>query len=288
MSISLEMKNIAIPNKKALEEKIEKIKKSGIKALHVISDFDRTLTKAFVKGKFVPSLISVLRDGNYLTPDYAEKAHALFNKYHPIEASQEIPIEEKKEKMHEWWTSHFQLLIKSGLNKRDLERAVETGNVEFRKGAEKFLDILHDNNIPLVILSSSGLGGDAIEIFLRKHKRLYDNIHIISNVYEWDKKGNAIGVKEPIIHTLNKHEVELKNLPVYQEIKNRKNIILLGDGIDDLGMVEGFPYKTLIKVGFLNQDVDKLLTSYKENFDVVITNDSGMNYVNKLVKSLRN
>ena len=56
MSIFLEMKNIAIPNKKALEEKIEKIKKSGIKALHVISDFDRTLTKAIVRGKFVPLL----------------------------------------------------------------------------------------------------------------------------------------------------------------------------------------------------------------------------------------
>lgn len=281
------MKNIVISDEAELERKISAVRKQGTKNLHVISDFDRTLTKAFVKGKFVPSLISVLRDGNYLTPDYAEKATALFKKYNAIETNPEIPIEERKAKMLEWWKTHFQLLIKSGLNRRDLEKVVETGNVEFREGAKKFLDFLHDNNIPLVILSSSGLGGDAIEIFLRKHKKLYDNIHVISNVYKWDKKGNAVAVKEPIIHVLNKHEVELKNLPVYQEIKDRRNIILLGDGIDDLGMVEGFPYKTLIKVGFLNQDVDKLLASYKENFDVVITNDSGMSYANNLMRKLR-
>jgi len=280
------MKNIVISDEAELEKKISDVKKQGIQSLHVISDFDRTLTKAFVKGKFVPAIISVLRDGNYLTSDYAEKAHALFDKYHPIEASQEIPIEEKKAKMHEWWTSHFNLLIKSGLNLRDLKRVVETGNVEFREGAEEFLDFLHDNNIPLVILSSSGLGGDAIEIFLRKHKRLHNNIHIISNIYEWDKEGNAVAVKEPIIHSLNKNETEIKKLPVYHEIKDRRNIILLGDGIDDLGMVEGFPCRTLVKVGFLNQDVDKLLASYKENFDVIITNDSGMDYVNNLMRKL--
>ena len=176
------MKNVVISDEAELEKKISYIKKQSFSSLHVVSDFDRTLTKAFVKGKFVPSLISVLRDGNYLTPDYAEKAHALFKKYNAIETNPEIPIEEKQAEMHEWWTSHFDLLIKSGLNKKDLEKVVETGNVEFRQGTKEFLDFLHNNNIPLVIFSSSGLGGDAIEIFLRKHKRFYDNIHIISNV----------------------------------------------------------------------------------------------------------
>jgi hypothetical protein len=64
--------------------------------MHVVSDFDRTLTKVFVNGKKIPSLISVIRDGNYLSSDYAEKAHALFNKYHLIETDTKIPLGEKK------------------------------------------------------------------------------------------------------------------------------------------------------------------------------------------------
>ncbi|MEK6935546.1 MAG: tetratricopeptide repeat protein, partial [Nanoarchaeota archaeon] len=79
------MENIIVRNKKELEEKIKKFSDSGKNNLHVISDFDRTLTNAFVNGEGVPSLISVLRNGNYLTQDYSRKAHALHDKYYPIE-----------------------------------------------------------------------------------------------------------------------------------------------------------------------------------------------------------
>jgi 5'-nucleotidase len=79
-------------------EKLEKIKKlisrDGAENFFIVSDFDRTLTTAFVNGKNTPSLLSILRDGNYLTPGYAEKAHALYNKYHPIEIDPSIEKEQ--------------------------------------------------------------------------------------------------------------------------------------------------------------------------------------------------
>ncbi|MEW6063334.1 MAG: hypothetical protein AB1571_03120 [Nanoarchaeota archaeon] len=71
--------DIVIPDKKRLGELEDKISKQGVSKLHVLADFDRTLTKAFVDGKEVPSLISVLRDGNYLTQDYAQKANGLMH-----------------------------------------------------------------------------------------------------------------------------------------------------------------------------------------------------------------
>ena len=43
------MKNILIKDKKAFEQKLKKIKSDGKDSLHVICDFDKTLTKAFVK-----------------------------------------------------------------------------------------------------------------------------------------------------------------------------------------------------------------------------------------------
>ncbi len=258
------------------------ITKGKAKQLHVIADFDRTLTPVFVDGKSIPSLISILRDGNYLTLDYAAKAHALYDKYHPIEIDPEIPLAGKKEAMREWWMAHFDLLAKSGFTRDDLEKVVESGKIRFRDGALQFIDSLYAHKIPLIIMSSAGIG-EVISMVLKKEGRLYDNIYIISNVFEWDKNGNAISIREPIIHAMNKDETEIKNLPVFDLIKNRKNVLLLGDNLEDAGMVKGFDYKNLIKIGFLNENVKENLERYKNNFDVVILNDISLDYVNQLL-----
>jgi len=280
------MKDIIIPNEKELD-KVKKIfSKEGVENLHIISDFDKTLTKEFVNGERINSILSILRSsGDYLSSDYEKKAKILFEKYRPIENNLEIPIEEKKKEMYEWWTKHFELLIKSGLNKKELENVIGSNKIQFRKGVLEFIDMLYKKEIPLVIFSASGLG-DAILILLEKKGRLYDNVHVITNLYKWDEKGNAISVNKPIIHSMNKDETLIKNYPVFNKIKNRKNVILLGDLIEDAKMVEGFDYDNIIKIGFLNSKVKENLESYKKAFDVVILNDSSMDYVNKLLKEL--
>jgi 5'-nucleotidase len=278
--------NIIIANPEELKLLREKISDAGPEKFHVLADFDRTLIKAFVNGKEVPSMLSVLREEGYLTSDYPEKAKTLFNKYHAIEIDRNTPKEEKKRAMKEWWTKHFELLIKSGLNKKDIERAVNSGNLKFREGAKEFFTVLKELGIPLVIMSSSGLGGDAIQMFLEKENCLYQNICIISNSFEWDEKGSAVGVKEPIIYGMNKDETTLQNFPVFEKIKNRRNVLLMGDSLDDVGMIEGFECDNLIKVGFLNSKVEENLEKYKEIFNVVITNDGDMIFINNLLKEL--
>jgi HAD superfamily hydrolase (TIGR01544 family) len=279
-------KNVLIPN----PEKLEQIKKGfaqgGTKKIHVLADFDRTLTTAFVDGKSIPSLISVLRDGNYLTPDYAEKANALYAKYHPIEIDPKIPLSEKKKAMLEWWKTHFALLVKCGLSKSDLEKVVVSDKVKFRKGAKEFIEFLKEKNIPLVIMSSSGLGGDAIRMYLEKAKMLSDNIHVVSNTFEWDENGNAIRMMEPIIHVLNKDETAIQDFPVFKIIEDRKNVLLLGDSLGDVGMVEGFDYENLLKIGFLNEKIEESIKDYEKNFDIVILHDFDMNFVNELLEEI--
>jgi 5'-nucleotidase len=87
--------------------------------------------------------------------------------------------------------------------------------------------MLHKNNIPLVIFSASGLGYESIYYTFEKIHRLYDNIDIISNVFIWNEEGKAISVREPVIHSFNKDETVIKNFPIYEDIKDRKNILLL-------------------------------------------------------------
>lgn len=279
------MDNIVISNTKDFEIKLKEIASQGKDKLHVIADFDGTLSKEFVDGKKIPALIAHIRDGSYLTPDYAEKAHALYNKYHPIEIDLSIPLEERKRKMLEWWSSHYKLLIKCGLNKKDVERLISEDKIMLREGIDKFLQILHKNNIPLIILSSSGLG-DAIPLVFSKNKILYSNIHIISNQFVWDKEGRALKIKEPIIHSLNKKEIEIKDFQVSNEIKNRKNIILLGNSVGDIEMTGGFHYDNIIKIGFLNDEKEISLDEFKRHYDIVLLGDPGMDYVIELIKRI--
>jgi len=283
------MENILITNKERFEELKKEFKKDGVEKLHVLADFDRTFTYAFVNGKKIPSLLSVLRDEKYLTPDYSEKANALFDKYHAIEINPDVPLEEKKKVMKEWWTVHFELLIKSNLSKNDIVKAVKSNNIVLRDGLIEFLNTLKINNIPLVVLSSSGLGKEAIELCLEKKRLFSENIHIISNSFKWDKNGKAVSVKEPIIHTLNKDETAIKNFPgIFEKVRERKNIILLGDSISDIEMATGFDYEKLIKIGFLNEEIESSLESYKKDFDVLILNDSSAQFLNQLLKEIIN
>jgi HAD superfamily hydrolase (TIGR01544 family) len=280
------MNNIIISNPKKLEKVKHEIARGDAEALHILADFDRTLTTAFVNGKSVPSLISILRDGNYLTPDYAEKAHELFNTYHSIEIDPSVPFEKKKIAMEEWWRKHSELLIKSGLENSDLEKIATSGKVKLREGFVEFANLLHAHNIPLVIMSASGVGSDVIPLYLENERCFYNNMHVVSNSYEWDAEGRAIAIRQPIIHALNKYETAIQNYPVFDIIAKKKNVILLGDSLDDVGMVEGFEYDHLIKIGFLNDKVEENLEHYKKAFDVVLTGDASMAYVNELLNEV--
>jgi len=280
------MEQIIISDEDSFNRIKKKIQKQGPDKFHVLADFDRTLTKAYVNGEEVPSIISVLRSEGYLTPDYPAQAQALFDQYHQIEIDPLIPEAEKKSAMQEWWTKHFELLIQSGLSRQDIEQAVKSQKLQLRAGAAELLAYLHKKNIPLVIMSSSGLGVESISYYLKNQNLLTDNIQIISNQFIWDESGRAITVKEPIIHTLNKAETMVRDFPFYRQIKERTNVLLLGDSPEDIGMIEGFAYDNLIKIGFLNKNIEQNLELYRNKYDVVITGDSEMTFVFNLLKEL--
>lgn len=276
--------NVIISNERNLEKTIEAITKEGTKKLHILSDFDKTLTKAFIERQEVHSIIAQIREGKYLTPDYSPRAHELFNEYHPIEINPYISLKEKKKAMHEWWDTHFKLLAECGLDKKVMREIVVKRKLKFREGALEFIDLLHQYNVPLVIMSAAP--GDMLKMYLEQERRLYDNIHIVANLFEFDRNGKVIRVKEPIIHSMNKDETAIQDFPVFDIVKDRRNVILLGDNLGDVGMIKGFDYSSLLKIGFLNEDVKNNLKAYRKGYDVIILNDSDMNYVNALMKKI--
>lgn len=80
--------------------------------------------------------------------------------------------------------------------------------------------------------------------------------------------------------------MEVRKTPYYTEIAQRKNVLLLGDSLGNLGMSEGMEHENIIRIGFLNENKDELLEKYLREFEVVITDDGGMEYVNEMVKEI--
>jgi hypothetical protein len=132
----------------------------------------------------------------------------------------------------------------------------------------------------------SAAPGDMLIEYLNENKLLLPNINIISNLYEWDKNGKAIKIKQPVVTSVNKDETLIHKFPVYEKIKNRKNVLLFGDGLEDVGMIEGFNYNNLIKIAFLNENVEENLPAFKKVYDIILLGDQDMNYVNKLIKEI--
>jgi len=280
--------NVIIVNPDKLEEIKNNLRSAGPGSVHILSDFDRTLTYHSRNGRKDSSLVAILREGNYLPPDYGIKAEALREKYFPIEHDPHIPLTVKKAAMVEWWNQMFSLMISSGLTKEIVARAMKDCQVKLRDEAEDWLDLLRQLRIPLVIFSASGLGRESINIFLDRLKKHLPDIHVLANAFIWDEAGRAIGVREPIIHSYNKDETLIQNFPFFSEIKNRRNVILLGDSLGDVGMVEGFEPDNLLKIGFLNVRAEENLASFKQVYDIIILEDASFAFINQLFKEIFN
>jgi 5'-nucleotidase len=279
------MQNIYIKNEKELNEKIEKIKKDGKYNLHIISDFDNTLSKAYINGEKTRSVIAQISKMGYLPDDYKKKHDELFAKYNPIEINPEIPLNEKYMAMEEWWSTHIKVLSSFGLSKDILDKTINyTPYFALRDKINDFFKILDDFDVPILIFSSGSTY--SIKGYLKKQNCLYKNISIVSNEYEFDKNGNVLGYTNKIIHALNKGEVAIKDNPHFKNIKQRKNVILLGDSLEDLDMDKGIDHKVKITVGFYNDKNEKYLQKYIDSFDVVLCNDASMDYVNDLLKAI--
>ncbi|MDO8656412.1 MAG: hypothetical protein Q7K45_04180, partial [Nanoarchaeota archaeon] len=178
-----------------------------------------------------------------------------------------------------------ELMKECGMNKEVIKDIILQRKIQFREGALEFLDLLSHYKVPILIFSAGV--GDIIKELLESAGKITSNVHLLSNFYIFNEQGIVIEKKNKhFIHTFNKNEVEVKKTLYYPEIKQRKNVLLLGDSLGDLGMSEGIEHEAIIRIGFLNEDKEKLLEKYMQEFDVVITDDGEMGYVQEMVTEI--
>ena len=89
-----------------------------------------------------------------------------------------------------------------------------------------------------------------------------------------------------LINSLNKNEVSLPP-DIKDIIKDRPNIILLGDSISDIKMAKEEDRKSALKIGFLEEKVEENKTYFENSFDVVCTDNTTYTELFDKVKILR-
>ncbi len=118
------------PNIKAkdwakLEDKLNKIVEGGRSSVHIISDFDMTLTKYWHNGERSPSTHGLLNRYSRLGKEFKQRSDALYQKYYPMEVSNTIPYEDKVKAMVQWWNDAHDIVLQFKLTKEDLTKMVQ-------------------------------------------------------------------------------------------------------------------------------------------------------------------
>ncbi|XP_054622879.1 7-methylguanosine phosphate-specific 5'-nucleotidase-like [Dunckerocampus dactyliophorus] len=274
--------SVLIGERSRVEETLHAMRQEGASSLHVISDFDMTLTKFAHNGKRVPTTHNILDNRLLVDEECGKKMRELLSTYYPIEIDANRTVEEKLPFMVEWWTKVHQLLVEQKIRKDRLAQAVRESSSMLRDGYKIFFDCLANQNIPLLIFS--GGVGDVLEEMIRQNRIFHPNIHVISNYMDFDHAGVLRAFKGQLIHTFNKSQGALLLAARFPKLQARPNVLLLGDSLGDLNMVAGVPEpRNVLTVGYLNDQVDERRESYVNSFDIVLVKDETMDVPNAIL-----
>jgi 5'-nucleotidase len=277
--------NVHIKDLEKVTRKLVQLHEQKAEHIHVIADFDNTLTQYWDNGKRSLSSHGVLEESSLMPSDVRTKLNELYKKYYPIEIRHDLPKDEKVKAMVEWWTTAHQIFIDCGLTKSTLKEAVRTTRILFRPLLKEFIDLVSKRQIPLLIFSA-GLGDVIYELLNLEEGYWTSDMAIVSNYMIFNDEGLLVGFKDPLIHVLNKNEAGLPSTIHAEKVAHRDNVILLGDSLGDLHMADGLRHEVKLTVGFLNHDVDNSLARYEDAFDIVLLNDTSLEFILMLISAI--
>lgn len=250
-----------------VRSKLRSFTTAGPQKLHVVSDFDLTLTA----GKHPGDNLGTWDVMDALMPEEGVARHAaIYQSFRPIEVAGKLTRAIAAEK----WAETLDLITSYRMNIDDIEAAF-LSVATLRLGAKDIFDTCKRMSVPTVILSS-GIR-NVIEI-MATHYDVHPDF-ILSNDLIIDDSGHVGGwQRDSLIHVLNKHERghgELSKLRA-----THPNILLLGDIIADADMVAGRDDVIRIRVldprkGEIHDQAVALQASFDAGYDLVTEHSLG-------------
>ena len=143
-----------LDNKKFTDFK-NRLASQGINNLYLVSDFDSTLIRPYIDGKFIPSLMGLLRDRDLLPDAWRKRSSEMYNYYvNKVEKNPDLPFEERISLMDEWWRKVYDLLVQYGFKYEHIISIAHDLRLEYAKGAKEFIKWSSDHQVPLIIMLS--------------------------------------------------------------------------------------------------------------------------------------
>lgn len=291
---------VVYQNRDDFENKVKRFRKIGRQNVAFISDFDFTMSKFHVLGaQRGASCYKIMEDCNIINDDYQEQAQGLQRYYYPLEVDPDLDEVTRLHHMEDWVEKANALLVKYGLTKDIIRKAVKSAideqRFELRSNMLEFFKLLKEHDIPLLIFSA-GISDILLEV-LRNYLPLDEyyntHVHVISNncIFNEQSPYTLQTFTKPVIHVFNKRaSTFLHSSPFFVDpkIASRRHIILLGDSKGDVDMTEGLdlPREQIIRIGFLNDRVEERLSLYQSIFDIVILGDPGFEIPCKIIEEL--
>ena len=111
----------------------------------------------------------------------------------------------------------------------------------------------------------------------------------VANASVWgiDDDGNVTGLEGEVIHVYNKNESAIHDSDYFKVLQSKHNVILLGDSLGDLHMADGMENpETVLKIGFLNANIQQRLETYMNAYDIVLVDDQTMHLPFGIIKKI--
>ncbi|MCE9541782.1 haloacid dehalogenase-like hydrolase [Candidatus Kaiserbacteria bacterium] len=274
---------VSVPRTDVFSKKIEALRSDGVSRLHVVTDFDQTLTtEASSNPEIRNSSWGVLESPALQAASFIEAYKKNYATYSPVIWDDSIPYVERDKLLHEWYENVREVMREHGITHESLMRAARSDILLPRPGLGDFFSTARRGAIPVVVFSA-GLG-DVIEEYLRYRNITMQGVSVIANFHEYDEHGLPQAFRSGIIHSLNKNEAH-GAYDVHEMASARPNVLLMGDFEHDIHMADGETHDTVLSVGFLNGR-SNLLRRFQEVFDAVILDDVGLDFPTSILAEL--
>lgn len=257
------LKHFRVQDKKKVLRKLNKFMDEGKDKLHLLVDFDRTLTVGRDKtGKDIASW-EIL--ASHLPLEGLAKQHKLYEKYRPLELSGKMTHEDAIS----WANQVLSIFVENEIGLTEIEKDFRQKS-DIRPYSKELLNFSEKLGIPTVIISA-GIR-EIINIWSKTFQ--VSPALVLATGLITDKNGTIIDWDKNIVHVKNKKEQEHQELAKIK--KQRPNIILIGDAIEDADMAEGD--ENVLRIRIFNPredeeaDLEEFAKATFEKYDLMIEN----------------
>jgi phosphoserine phosphatase len=241
----------------AVVAKLSNLALEGVATLHVVSDWDRTLTHNG-GGRDITSWGVVQ---SLLPQEGWDEDQAMYDVFHPKELDGSLTEEEARQ----WWAASLGLHVNNHTNIRDLQSAVDNVGMQPRPGARELFELCRDLKIPTVVLSA---GVKNVIEWVTAKNGMQPSV-ILATELLTDSEGRVIGWEEDtLIHALNKRERGHDQISQIRQL--RPNAILLGDDNEDPGMIDGTDNVVRLQIKDREPTRQEELRSVAVGYDAIV------------------